>query len=104
MVVAEKHPAVAEEHLEPGDAVLFYSDGVIEARTARGEDFGIERLMSFVESAVASQMPASEITRRLSHAVLDHHGGALQDDATMLLVHWHPARGRTNGLHQRVRP
>jgi hypothetical protein len=27
--------------------------------------------------------------RRLIHALLDHQGGDLQDDATMLLVQWH---------------
>ena len=87
---AGRQPIVAEEHLEPNDSLLFYSDGVVEARTAQGEDFGIERLKSFVESAIASRLSSAEITRRLSHAVLDHHGGRLQDDATVLLVNWRP--------------
>jgi serine phosphatase RsbU (regulator of sigma subunit) len=81
---------VSEEHLQPGDTLLFYSDGVTEARKASGGDFGLERLRDFVERAVASGLPPAEITRRLSHAVLDHHGGALKDDATTLLVQWHP--------------
>ncbi len=82
--------AIAEEHLQPGDTLLFYSDGVTEARTARGGDFGLERLRDFVERAVASGLPPAEITRRLSHAVLDHHGGSLKDDATTVLLQWHP--------------
>jgi Stage II sporulation protein E (SpoIIE) len=89
---AEKYAAVAEEHLEPGDMLLFYSDGVVEARTPRGTDFGMERLRAFVEEAVSSELPLAEITRQLGHAILDHHGGALQDDATIVLVHWHPNR------------
>jgi hypothetical protein len=87
----EAYASVAEEHLEPGDFLLFYSDGVIEARTPRGTDFGKVRLQAFVEHAVASDLPPGEITRRLSHAILEHHGGQLQDDATMLIVHWHPS-------------
>ena len=81
---------IAEEHLQPGDTLLFYSDGLTEARTARGEDFGVERLREFVERAAASGLPPAEITRRLSHAVLDHHGGTLKDDATTVLLQWHP--------------
>ena len=100
---AGRHPIIAEEHLEPNDSLLFYSDGVVEARTAQGEDFGIERLKSFVESAIASRLSSAEITRRLSHAVLDHHGGRLQDDATVLLVNWRPDRraGLRNRAHHR---
>ncbi len=94
LVQNEKHAPVAEEHLEPGDTLLFYSDGVTEARTARGDDFGIERLGWFLERAAASELSAGEISRRLAHAVLDHHGGKLQDDATTLLVQWHPSRPR----------
>jgi serine phosphatase RsbU (regulator of sigma subunit)/anti-sigma regulatory factor (Ser/Thr protein kinase) len=41
-----------EEHeitLAPGDSVLFYSDGLVEAHNARRELFGFPRLQAFVE-------------------------------------------------------
>lgn len=79
---------VAVEQLEPGDAVLFYSDGVIERRSTSGPDFGIERLQDFLHGAFAAQMEPAETLRRLSNAVLDFHGGRLDDDASTLLLQW----------------
>lgn len=79
---------VHEETLEPGDRVLFYTDGVVEARNAAGEQFGLERLVEFVTRAEADGDLAPETMRRLSHAVLDHQGGELQDDATHLMLEW----------------
>ncbi|HEX6523074.1 MAG TPA: PP2C family protein-serine/threonine phosphatase [Streptosporangiaceae bacterium] len=74
--------------LEPGDAVLLYTDGVIEARTADGELFGLERLTDLAEREAASGQPGEELVRRLVRAVLDHQAGGLRDDATLLLVQW----------------
>ncbi len=85
-----RRPLVAAEQLQPGDKVLFYTDGVVEARTSQGVDFGLERLAEFLERAEASGLPPAEILRRLSNAVVDHHGGILRDDAATLLVGWHP--------------
>lgn len=81
---------LARAQLEPGDAVLLYTDGIVEARQAHGEDFGLGRLEEFLGHAFAAQLSPAETVRRLSKAVLDHHGGTLQDDATTLLVVWHP--------------
>jgi serine phosphatase RsbU (regulator of sigma subunit) len=82
---------VSEVQLEPGDAVLLHTDGVTEARSEDGDFFGVERLVDFFGRAAAAQLAPAETMRRLIHAVLDHQNGDLQDDATMLLVQWHPA-------------
>jgi serine phosphatase RsbU (regulator of sigma subunit) len=76
--------------LEPGDRLLLYTDGLVEARTATGTSFGVERLQDFLDRALASGLVGSEVVRRLAHAVVDHHGGSLNDDATTLMIHWHP--------------
>jgi serine phosphatase RsbU (regulator of sigma subunit) len=81
-------PIVVEEALEPGDHVLFYTDGIIEARSPTGEEFGVDRLTDFATKAIADQLPLPETTRRLVHAILHHQGDRLQDDATVLLVEW----------------
>ena len=79
---------VGTEHLEPGDRVLLYTDGLPEARQPDGSFFGVERLAEFIERAAAAGYAAPETLRRLRHAVLQHQDGRLQDDASALLVEW----------------
>lgn len=79
---------IGEFTLEPDDRLLFYSDGVTEARSADGREFGVERLGDFLIRAVSSNEPHPETVRRLIHALLDHQRGQLNDDATVLLLHW----------------
>ena len=74
--------------LEPGDRVLFLTDGVVEARSPDGEEFGRERLADFLVRAAADMVTLPETMRRLVHAVLAHQEGELQDDATLLLLEW----------------
>ena len=79
---------VAHVSLEPGDAVLFLTDGVLEARSPDGEVFGRSRLARmWSEGGAGGELPA-EVLRRLCHAILDHQQGRLQDDATLLMVMW----------------
>ncbi|WP_433499299.1 PP2C family protein-serine/threonine phosphatase [Sphaerimonospora sp. CA-214678] len=78
--------------LEPGDRLLFYTDGIIEAETPEGERFGLERFTNFVIKREADGISAPETVRRLIHAILGHQRGRLQDDATVLLVEWRSHR------------
>jgi hypothetical protein len=91
-------PRVETQSLEPGDRLLFYSDGVVEARDSAGEFFGADRLADLITRASAAEQPAPETMRRLMHAILDHQAGALQDDATTMLLEW-----KTGG-EQRITP
>jgi serine phosphatase RsbU (regulator of sigma subunit) len=79
---------VATEQLERGDWVIFYTDGVIEARDQRRQMFGLDRLIGVVQRCAADRQNAAETLRRIVHEVLDHQAGVLQDDATMLVVQW----------------
>ncbi|MFF4116093.1 PP2C family protein-serine/threonine phosphatase [Streptomyces sp. NPDC001714] len=81
---------VRQAQLAPGDRVLIHTDGVTEARSADGRPFGEDQLVDFVTRALAAGEPAPEALRRLIHAILDHHHGRLQDDATIVLAEWHP--------------
>lgn len=83
-----EHPEIDAERLEPGDRLLFYTDGVIEARDAGGDFFGTQRLVDFVSKQAAAGRPAAETLRRLNHAILGHQEGTLQDDATTVMVEW----------------
>ena len=84
-------PVIVEEALEPGDQLLLYTDGIIEARSPSGEEFGVDRLIDFATTAAADQLPPPETTRRLVHAILDYQDDRLQDDATVLLAQWRDA-------------
>ena len=74
--------------LQPGDRILMFSDGVVEARSGAGEFFGTGRLIDLLVREESLQQPPPETLRRLIVAVLDHQQGALQDDATLLLLEW----------------
>jgi serine phosphatase RsbU (regulator of sigma subunit) len=74
--------------LEPGDRLLLYTDGVVEARSATGQFFGITRLVEIVRRQEADRRPVPETMRRVMHAILEHQAGELQDDATAMLVEW----------------
>jgi phosphoserine phosphatase RsbU/P len=78
----------AELRLEPCDRLLFYTDGVIEARTGGGERFGLTRLIDLVHRHAGSGLPAPEVLRRLGHAVIEHQAGPPRDDAKLLLMEW----------------
>jgi serine phosphatase RsbU (regulator of sigma subunit) len=77
-------PAVIE--VGPGDRVLFYTDGVSEARSRSGEFFPLAQCRAVRESGDPDQ-----ILDALSAAVLRHVGHALDDDAAMLLICREPA-------------
>jgi serine phosphatase RsbU (regulator of sigma subunit) len=84
--------AECRRQLQPGDRVLLYTDGVVEARSPQGEFFGEERLADFVIRAEAAGDPPPETLRRLMHSVLEHQAGRLQDDASIVLVEWRTGR------------
>jgi len=79
---------IVETNLEPGDGVLVYTDGVIDARSPDGEEFGVSRLADLLGRESASSWDPAEMLRRLIHSVLDHHGTRLRDDASVLYLRW----------------
>lgn len=79
---------LGEEHLEPGDCLVLYTDGIVKARSADGAPFGDGRFVDLLEAPVPGDQPPSETVRRILQAVLEHQAGALQDDATLLLAQW----------------
>jgi phosphoserine phosphatase RsbU/P len=77
-----------EEHLEPGDRILLFTDGVVEAQDPDGVLFGVDRLVDLAERGAAAGLPGPETLRRLTHTVLEHQHGAARDDATLVLLEW----------------
>jgi sigma-B regulation protein RsbU (phosphoserine phosphatase) len=79
-VIQESHIA-----LEKGDVFVLYTDGVIEARDAKGRYYGIERLESIVEQKRAE--PVEAICEALVHDVSEFVH-AQRDDLTVLVARY----------------
>jgi GAF domain-containing protein len=70
--------------LEPGDALVLFTDGVTEAPRA-GARFGDEGLCAALESA-PGDASAQELVQRVQDAVAAFAGGRLADDAVLLAL------------------
>lgn len=72
-----------ERELQPGEAVVLYTDGIIEAR---GDDglFGEDRLIEVV--AANRHAPAAVLARAVESAVLAWTGGSTRDDLAVLVL------------------
>jgi serine phosphatase RsbU (regulator of sigma subunit) len=73
--------------LNPGDMLVFFTDGVLEARAADGKDmFGVERLMAVVAEFTPRQSLSQCV--ELVKQRLDQFAGTkdLPDDVTLLLL------------------
>ncbi len=70
--------------LQPGDAIVLYSDGVTEARLRSGRLFGTERLMALIESCRGHA--AAHIAERIDRAVLEAQDGEPRDDISIVVV------------------
>jgi len=75
------------ERLEQGDLLMLYSDGVVEAANAKGEEFGEQRLVAAVESNIHAE--PSQIRDRILRAVREFTGSdVLADDQTLLAIRY----------------
>jgi sigma-B regulation protein RsbU (phosphoserine phosphatase) len=73
-------------NFQPGDLLVLYTDGVTEARDARGEAFGTERLESIVRANSAHS--AEQISKAVMRAVREHSSeiGGPEDDLTISII------------------
>lgn len=79
--VLHQHPI----HLEPGDLLFFYTDGVLDAVDPHGQAFGVERLRRLLLEH--RRAPATEMASAIEHALREfRQGGLLFDDITFVIV------------------
>ena len=72
-------------HLDPGDVLVLYTDGILDALNARGEEFGDERLRRVCARHRAE--PAAQVVAALRDEVLHFVGATpLADDCTVVIV------------------
>lgn len=74
---------VGETRLGPGDVLVLYTDGVIEARRER-EEYGEDRLRDLLGSVVGSS--ASDTAGVIEEAVLTFQAGVARDDLAVLAI------------------
>ncbi|MBA7705510.1 hypothetical protein ES703_114341 [subsurface metagenome] len=71
--------------LAPGDNLVFYTDGIVEAMNDKEEIFGFERLLAVVQGAPS--MSADSLLKEILGKVNAFVGGAAQhDDLTVIVV------------------
>jgi sigma-B regulation protein RsbU (phosphoserine phosphatase) len=73
--------------LNPGDVLVYYTDGLTEAENIQREPYGEERLLNVVRASAG--LPAAEILKRIIDSVVAFMGSAPPfDDTTLVVVHY----------------
>lgn len=73
--------------VEPGDRLLFVSDGVYDALSPDGEKYRRRALAGSINST--RLLPASQVPRVMLQELLDHRGaGPAEDDSLVLCLDW----------------
>lgn len=76
----------AVRQLQPGDTVVWLSDGLIEATDAAARPFGYERV---VQTLASGDREPPAVRRRLLSAVAEHtSGAAAEDDRTLVVMRY----------------
>ncbi len=88
LIVGVREGIKYDEHtiaLQPGETLIFYTDGITEATNAREEEFGVERLCEVIRSN--SKLSAEGLRNAIYEAVLQFAGDTAQaDDLTLVVV------------------
>jgi phosphoserine phosphatase RsbU/P len=73
--------------LDPGDLVIAYTDGVVEAANPTGEEWGVQGLLQ-ATTAGAPPRPedAEDLVRSIFNSMDDFSGGCQSDDATVAIL------------------
>ncbi|WP_353094448.1 SpoIIE family protein phosphatase [Tissierella praeacuta] len=66
--------------LSKGDKILFYTDGITEAKDKSGKEFGIESVMKIIESH------KENILNEINNNIVIHSWGEQQDDFALVLM------------------
>ena len=93
-MVEEAEYAALEVPLEPGDRYVLYTDGIPEAANAQQEQYGIDRIMQYIQAhraVPAAQFADNFLAEIANWSAVSSSGDAQQDDITLLLFDFRPA-------------
>jgi sigma-B regulation protein RsbU (phosphoserine phosphatase) len=74
-------------HLEPGDALVIYSDGVSESTSHTGEDFGTRGVCETL-ATMAGKTPTEMAQALLEASIAFRDGRPASDDVSLLVVRY----------------
>ncbi|MFF8957405.1 PP2C family protein-serine/threonine phosphatase [Streptomyces sp. NPDC014894] len=78
--------------VEPGDRLLFVSDGVYDALSPGGERYSLRALAASISAT--RLLPASQVPRAVLRELLGHRGsGPAVDDSLVMCLDWHGRPG-----------
>lgn len=80
------HRTIHAFDVQSGDSFYLFSDGVIEAVDPEQIPFGLETLTDVLQRSSSEERTMHAICRQVLDMVLEHGGGPLRDDATVLGV------------------
>jgi len=84
-ILEEANYEETQFQMEPGDKVVFYTDGIVEAMNKQQEIYGFERLQAVIKSSPAET--AEALMNDIIRSVSDFTGAAPQhDDLTIIVV------------------
>jgi phosphoserine phosphatase RsbU/P len=76
--------SIAEVHLQPGDMLLLYTDGVTEAADSAGDEFGPDRLLAMLKAQ--KELPLSMLLQECVDEVRRFAQGNPCDDLTLVAL------------------
>lgn len=69
---------------DPGDLLVLYTDGIVEARNEAGEEFGYQRLESIISAS--AEQSVDDISNQVVQSVKSFTHKELDDDYTILII------------------
>jgi len=70
--------------LEEGDRILFYSDGITQAKDPKRQEFGEDRLLKIYREG--EDMPIGDLLQRIRDEVFKFSWGKIEDDITLAMM------------------
>jgi sigma-B regulation protein RsbU (phosphoserine phosphatase) len=73
------------EAMAPGDVLVAFTDGIVEAEDQHGAEFGDERVIAVAQQSLGA--PALEIFEKILVGAFSHiAGNGFRDDATLVVI------------------